>query len=183
MGKKPEFTELSYSSAIQTSASFISRLLKAFSIEVTQAPAAIRNPSYEIYKTPIVDELNKYELTKVAQLMERSLTKLKKGQSQEAVDDLRGALEIFTMEIAKRFDDKAHKQDKVSANIEILKTAGVVPERIVKLLDVIYAQKIKGLMSDYFVHKREDLPERDVQLIYDHVEMYMKYVIDKAVAG
>ena len=154
--------------------------MKAFNSTIVEKPKVISDISTEIYRTPIIEKLKTYGFDKVEKIMSDELSKLKQGKVKESLDELRSALEIFTHKITERVSEKVHPQDKLENNLDILKQKGLISDKMAGVLISIYSNKLYEVMSN-ITHKREDMNIRDGEFIYNIVEDYFNYLINKII--
>lgn len=181
LGSKFPEEEFKYSKILATNKEFIYEIMKAFNSEVIDDPKVIVDYSDEIYKTPILKELEKFGFGRVSKILKEGLSKLKKGECKEAFDELRAVLEIFTKEIADRISNKNYPQDKINKNIEVLKDSNIINEEITDILLSIYYNKLYSYISDNISHKRKKLSIRDGEFLFSLIESYIKYILKKVI--
>ena len=175
------YDEFKYSKILASNIEFIYEIMKALNSNITENPAVISDYSKEMYKLPIIYELEKYGFHKVAKIFKEGLNKLKNGKVKDSLDELRAVIEIFTKEIADKKGDKNYPQDKIKNNIEVLKTANILNDEMSGILISVYYNNLYSYISDNVSHKRNELVIRDGEFIFSLVEDYIKYIIKKAV--
>lgn len=182
LNSKLPINEFKYSAIIESNKDFVYSTIAALAMTVEKSPTPLVDPGAESYTAPLADELSRLGFVKASKMLNESITKLKTGKVKEALDELRGLMEHVTYEVASRNTDAPHRQDKIDSNLNLLKDKGVLNKELCAVL-VSISTKTYSYISDKASHKREDVTERDGELIYSIVEIYIKYLIDKTVVG
>lgn len=175
------YDEFKYSKILDTNKEYIYEIMKALNAKIIDKPEVISDYNREIYKTPIIDELEKYGYVNVSKIIKEGLVKLNNGKVKDAFDELRSALEIITKEMADRHTNKSYPQDKVKNNLNILKNENIIDEKMCAFLVNVYYKGLYSYLSDNVTHKRKDIAIRDGEFLYGLIENYITFLIKKAI--
>ena len=175
--KKPVLNEFRLSCILETNKTFIHQLMSSIHAVPINKPQA----KAELKKIYLHDTLEGLELDNLANILERGILKISRGNTEDGLTDLRSSLEIFLYEMVKKINVKPEPQDKIKANLNILKNNGYINDRMFNLIHQVFYNWIFSYLSDKPIHKREILNTNDAEFVYHLVEEFMDYIIKKVV--
>lgn len=164
-----------YSFITYSNTQFIHGLAKAMLWTTKQEPLPIHHYS----KTEISQKMRQYQFEKTADLLEKGLSKVEIGNSEDGLTDLRSAIEIFLVELVKRLGQTPHSQDKVGANVEILEKMGYLDGKMKGLIMQSLVNGVWAKISDTATHKREPFNLFDSRLFFNISEEILDYFVEK----
>jgi len=173
---RPVYDEFIYSNIIDTNKQFINEIMFALTGgNIIEKPKAIS----EFILTPFIDRLNNLRFDKTAQLFKQGNLKLERGDIEDGLTDLRGALEEFIEEIVKKIN--VESAGNIRNNLDILKKHGYIDEHLHSIIQYTLYDWVYKHISNTSVHKREKLNIIDARLLFSVSELIMNCLIEKAV--
>ncbi len=176
LGSRPTLDEFTYSNIIENNKQFINQIMFGFGGgSIIEKPKAIA----EFIQTPFIDILKNIGFEKIAELFKQGNLKLERGDIEDGLTDLRGALEQFIKESVEKIDVKP--ANNIPSNLDILKKYGYIDEHLHSIIKDTLYDWIYSYISDTCVHKREKISLSDAKLLFSVSEIIMTYLIEKVV--
>ena len=176
LGLRTTLDEFAYSNIIENNKHFINEIMFGLTGgHIIEKPKAIA----EFTQTPITDILKNIGYDKVAQLLKHGNLKLERGDIEDGLTDLRGALEQFIKELVEKIDEKP--TNNIPSNLDILKKHGYIDTHLHSIIKDTLYDWIYRHISNTSVHKREKINISDAKLLFSVSELIMDHLIEKVV--
>ena len=176
LGLRTTFDEFTYSNIVENNKHFINEIMFGLTGgQIIEKPKAIA----EFTQTPTIDILKNIGFNKIAHLLKQGNLKLERGDIEDGLTDLRGALEQFIKELVEKIDEKPTKY--ISNNLDILKKHGYIDKHLHSIIKDTLYDWIYRHVSDTSVHKREKINISDAKLLFSVSELIMNHLIEKVV--
>lgn len=171
----PSLNDFDYSMIIHTNKEFIIKIMCAICAKEIESPKQM----LEMSKIYLRDKLDSFGLKEIRELLERGLSKVDVGYTEDGLTDLRSSLEKFLVRMVERIGEKSEDQKEVKKNINLLKDKGFIDEKIFyPLFDILY-KWLYSYLSQKPVHKRELLNKYDANFLFNIFEEVMEYILYK----
>lgn len=172
---RPNLDDFRYSNIIETNKQFINEIMYGTGGVIIEKPKVIA----EIIHTPFIEVLKNLGFDKIADLLKQGNLKLERGDIEDGLTDLRGALQLFIEEMVKKINQEP--ATNFPSNLDILKKYEYVDAHLYSVIrDTLYEWMYRYI-SDKPVHKREKININDAKLFFSMSEVLMNYLIEKVV--
>lgn len=175
LGYKSDLDDFRYSDIIETNKQFINQIMYGTGGVIIEKPKVIA----EIIHTPFIEILKNLGYSKIAELLKQGNIKLERGDIEDGLTDLRGALQQFIEEMVKKINQEP--ANNFPSNLDILKKYEYIDAHLYSVIRETLYEWMYRYLSDKPVHKREKININDAKLFFSMSEVLMNYLIEKVV--
>jgi len=177
LGWRPNLTEYNQSEIAYSNEQIITEIFRGLGARIVEIPKIIG----ESCETPITKKLVELGFKKVADLLQRCLDKIEKGDTDGALTNLRSSIDIFTKDLVTNYVSETELKKSIAQNLKIIEKEKFYSDTVSRSLCKILDSSIYHYLSDKPVHKGEQLNETDSRFLFRLVEDIFNYLIDKII--
>ena len=175
LGFEMKLNDFKISRIVETNRQFIENFFLAFNVEILEAPQT--KGGY--VKTKVIERLEILEFKEACNLLKEGYLKIKKGDTEDGLTNLRSVWEIFIADLVRKKEEKPHRQADFKKNLMILKEKGFLNVEsfniILKNIETLFGQ----YLSNGAVHKRKKVGFREASHLFYIFEENIDFLIDR----